>query len=117
MTDTTSRVIAPTVAALPGSAAERFPSNVAARYRDGDEWKELTYEAVGEAIDELALGLIDLGIEPDVPAKNTERSIAAGVCQPSTTSSNAALPSLTVAIPIVWWGERRRSVGLPGLKI
>jgi long-chain acyl-CoA synthetase len=66
MTDTTStaRVIATTVAALPGSAAERFPSNIAARYRDSGEWKELSYADVGKAIDELALGLVDLGIEP-----------------------------------------------------
>src|SRR5438046_3205313 len=64
MTDTTSTPIAKTVAALPGSAAERFASNVAARYREGDGWKELSYADAGKAIDELALGLVDLGIEP-----------------------------------------------------
>ena len=66
MADTTptARAIAPTVAALPGSAAERFSSRVAARFRDGGEWKEQTYSEVGKAIDELALGLIELGIEP-----------------------------------------------------
>ena len=36
MTDTTSTPIAKTVASLPGSAAERFASNIAARYRDGE---------------------------------------------------------------------------------
>jgi long-chain acyl-CoA synthetase len=64
MTDTTSTPIAKTVASLPGSAAERFASNIAARYRDGDQWKELTYEQAGRAIDALALGLVELGIEP-----------------------------------------------------
>jgi long-chain acyl-CoA synthetase len=66
MADTTptARAIAPTVSALPGSAAERFGARVAARYRDGSEWKEQTYGEVGKAIDELALGLIELGIEP-----------------------------------------------------
>src|SRR5437016_5649825 len=66
MTDTTStpRLIAETVAALPSSAAERFGSNVAARYLQGDEWAEMTYAEAGRAIDEIALGLIDLGIEP-----------------------------------------------------
>src|SRR5882757_9620203 len=64
MTDTTSTPIAKTVASLPGSAAERFASNVAARYRDGDGWKELSYEQVGKTIEELALGLVGLGIEP-----------------------------------------------------
>ena len=65
MTDTssTSRPIVTTVAALPASAAERFPERNAVRYKDGGEWQELTYaEAVG-AIQELALGLVDLGIE------------------------------------------------------
>ena len=65
MTDTsTPRVIAETVAALPGSAAERYPSHIAARYRSGDEWRELSYTDAGKAIDEIALGLIDLGVEP-----------------------------------------------------
>jgi long-chain acyl-CoA synthetase len=64
MTDTTSTPIAKTVASLPGSAAERFASNIAARHRDGDEWQEVTYADAGKAIEELALGLVDLGIEP-----------------------------------------------------
>ena len=62
MADT--RVIASTVSALPSSAAARFGSNVAAVYKDGEEWREMTYEEVGSAIEEVALGLIDLGIEP-----------------------------------------------------
>src|SRR5690242_2454139 len=63
MTDTTSTPIAKTVASLPSSAAERFASNIAARYRDGEEWKELSYGDAGTAIDELALGLASLGVE------------------------------------------------------
>ena len=64
MTDTSSpRLIAETVAALPGSAAERFGSHIAGRYRAGDEWREVTYTEAGSAIDEIALGLVDLGIE------------------------------------------------------
>src|SRR5438105_7736307 len=65
MTETSSaRLIAETVAALPGSAAERFASQVAARYRSGQEWVEMTYEEAGKAIAEIALGLIDLGLTP-----------------------------------------------------
>jgi long-chain acyl-CoA synthetase len=65
MTDTSSpKLIAETVAALPGSAAEQFGSKVAARYRSGDEWAEMTYEEANQAIQEIALGLIELGIEP-----------------------------------------------------
>jgi long-chain acyl-CoA synthetase len=58
-----SRVIAATVAALPRSAAERFADNVAARFKAGEDWRELTYTEIGEAIDEVALGLVNLGIE------------------------------------------------------
>jgi long-chain acyl-CoA synthetase len=66
MTETTSSttLIAPTVASLPSSAAERFGGNVAARYKDGDEWREVTYAEAGKAIEEIALGLVDLGIAP-----------------------------------------------------
>ena len=66
MTDTSStpRTIADTVAELPSSAAERFGDHVAARYRDGGDWRELSYGDAGAAIEEIALGLIDLGIEP-----------------------------------------------------
>ncbi len=53
-----------TVAALAGAAGERFGTRVAARHKIDDEWHELTYEEVGTAIDEVALGLIELGIEP-----------------------------------------------------
>ncbi len=64
MTDTTSaNLIASTVATLPGSAAERFADRVAARHKVEGEWRELTYGDAGKAIDEIALGLIELGIE------------------------------------------------------
>jgi long-chain acyl-CoA synthetase len=63
MADTTSSTIASTVASLPGSAAERFASNVAARFKDSDQWRECSYADFGNAIDEIALGLIDLGID------------------------------------------------------
>ncbi len=65
MTDTSSasRLTASTVAALPGSAAERFGDRVAARYKQDAAWQELTYAQAGEAIEEVALGLVDLGIE------------------------------------------------------
>jgi long-chain acyl-CoA synthetase len=63
MADTASSTIASTVASLPGSAAERFGPSVAARYKDGEQWREMTYAEWGSAIEEVALGLIDLGIE------------------------------------------------------
>jgi long-chain acyl-CoA synthetase len=65
MSDTTSdpRVIAATVAALPASAAERFGDAVLARHKVGGEWRELSYAEFGDAVREIASGLVDLGIE------------------------------------------------------
>jgi long-chain acyl-CoA synthetase len=66
MTETTSspKLTTSTVAALPASAAERFGERLAARHKVQDEWRELTYAEVSSAIEEIALGLVDLGIEP-----------------------------------------------------
>ncbi len=59
-----TRTIADTVSALPGEAAERFPDHIAARYKSGDDWQEMNYADAGKKIKELALGLVDLGVEP-----------------------------------------------------
>ena len=66
MTDTTDapRLVAGTVAVLPGSAAERFAGRVAARYRSDGAWTELSYGEQGIAVNEIALGLVEIGIEP-----------------------------------------------------
>jgi long-chain acyl-CoA synthetase len=65
VTDTsTPRLIADTVASLPGNAAERFADNVAARYRKDGQWEEVSYADAGKAIEEIALGLVELGIAP-----------------------------------------------------
>jgi long-chain acyl-CoA synthetase len=66
MTETTSttKLIASTVGALPASAAARFGNRAAARHKVGDEWQELSYVDAGRQIEEIALGLLDLGIEP-----------------------------------------------------
>jgi long-chain acyl-CoA synthetase len=65
MTDTTPtpRTIASTVAELPASAAERFGDRLAAQVKADGEWKDISYGEAGQAIQELALGLVDLGIE------------------------------------------------------
>jgi long-chain acyl-CoA synthetase len=66
MTDTTSQAKASvaTVARLPSSAAERFADRVAGSYKSDGEWKEMSYADAGAAIEEIALGLLALGIEP-----------------------------------------------------
>ena len=52
-----------TVAALALSAGERFGAQLAARHKVDGEWRELSYAEVTAAIEEVALGLIELGIE------------------------------------------------------
>jgi long-chain acyl-CoA synthetase len=63
MTDTT-RAIAETVGALPSSAAERYGDRLAARYKVDGTWHEMTYSETLEAIEQIALGLVALGITP-----------------------------------------------------
>jgi long-chain acyl-CoA synthetase len=53
-----------TVARAAASAAERYGERVAMRHRDKDEWRERTFAEVGALVDELALGLVGLGLEP-----------------------------------------------------
>jgi long-chain acyl-CoA synthetase len=51
-----------TMADLAGLAAERGDL-AALRHRSGEEWVDVSYAELGEAVSEVARGLIDLGIE------------------------------------------------------
>jgi long-chain acyl-CoA synthetase len=53
-----------TIARAAANAADRFGGRVSTRWRDGEEWREHTFAEVSEIVDEIALGLVDLGIEP-----------------------------------------------------
>jgi long-chain acyl-CoA synthetase len=53
-----------TIADLIGRAAEQYGERVAARHKVDGTWHDVTYAHVGEAVREIGLGLIDLGIEP-----------------------------------------------------
>jgi long-chain acyl-CoA synthetase len=64
MSEITSGPRAATAAGLPSSAAERFGDRLAARFKVDGEWREMTYAQVGAAIEEVALGLVELGIAP-----------------------------------------------------
>src|SRR2546421_6270928 len=46
------------------TAGDRYGGRVAMRYRRDDEWRERTFAELGELVDELALGLVALGLEP-----------------------------------------------------
>jgi long-chain acyl-CoA synthetase len=53
-----------TIADLLPLAVERHGDAAAQRFKVGDEWKDVSYAELGEAVKEVALGLVDLGIEP-----------------------------------------------------
>src|SRR5918997_6334510 len=53
-----------TIADLLPLAVERYGDATAQRFKVGEEWKDVSYAELGEAVREVALGLIDLGIEP-----------------------------------------------------
>jgi len=52
-----------TIADLLPRAAQIFADRVAIKHKVGGEWRDVTYAEVGEIVTEIALGLIDLGIE------------------------------------------------------
>ncbi len=53
-----------TIARAAASAAERFGHRTAVRHRQNDEWHDTTFAEVATIVDELALGLIGLGLTP-----------------------------------------------------
>jgi long-chain acyl-CoA synthetase len=53
-----------TIADLLPLAVEKYGDASAQRFKDGEEWRDISYRELGEAVKEVALGLIDLGIEP-----------------------------------------------------
>ena len=53
-----------TIARAAASAAERFGDRTAVRHRQNDEWHETTFAEVATIVDEIALGLVELGLNP-----------------------------------------------------
>jgi long-chain acyl-CoA synthetase len=52
-----------TIADLLPRAAEQYADRVAVRHKVGDQWRDVTFAAVGEIVSEIGRGLIDLGIQ------------------------------------------------------
>ena len=53
-----------TIADLLPLAVEKYGDAPAQRFKVGDDWRDCSYAELGEVVREVALGLIDLGIEP-----------------------------------------------------
>jgi long-chain acyl-CoA synthetase len=53
-----------TIADLLPLAVKKYGDKPAQRYKVGDEWVDASYNELGEAVREVALGLVDLGIQP-----------------------------------------------------
>jgi long-chain acyl-CoA synthetase len=53
-----------TIADLLPLAARKYGDRPAQRYKVGEEWVDVSYAELGEAVKEVGLGLVDLGIEP-----------------------------------------------------
>jgi long-chain acyl-CoA synthetase len=53
-----------TIADLIPHAAERYGDRTAVRYKRDGAWQDVTYAELDQIVREVALGLIDLGIEP-----------------------------------------------------
>ena len=53
-----------TIADLLPLAVKKYGGKAAQRYKVGDEWVDTSYAELGEAVREVALGLVDLGIQP-----------------------------------------------------
>ena len=55
---------AQTIARSAATAAERYGDRPALRHRSGDAWAEVTFAQAAAVVEEAALGLLTLGVEP-----------------------------------------------------
>src|SRR4051812_19433038 len=84
-----------TMADLVSAAAERFGDKPAVRYKRDGDWAELTYGEVGTIVDEIAQGLIELGLQPG------ERAAVLANTRPEWTFSSFGISSAGgVVVPI-----------------
>jgi long-chain acyl-CoA synthetase len=84
-----------TMADLAAAAAQRHGDRVAVRRRDGDGWAEVTFAEVGGIVDEIARGLIDLGIQPG------DRVCLLAETRPEWTYASFAISSTgAIVVPI-----------------
>src|SRR3954452_5414137 len=84
-----------TMADLASAAGERFGDKVAVRVKRDGDWAEMTYGEVGTIVDEIAAGLIELGLQPG------ERAAVLANTRPEWTFSSFGISSAGgVVVPI-----------------
>jgi len=84
-----------TMADLLPLAAERYAGDTALKHKVGDEWVETSFAELGRAVREIALGLIDLGLE------HGDKVSILSHTRPEWTSANfAILTAGTVSVSI-----------------
>jgi long-chain acyl-CoA synthetase len=84
-----------TIAGLIPRAAAEFGERVAVRYKREDAWHDVTYAQLGDKVQGLALGLIELGIQPG------ERVCILANTRPEWTYADMAATSAgAVVVPI-----------------
>jgi long-chain acyl-CoA synthetase len=84
-----------TIADMLPDAVASFGGNVAIRHKQDGEWLDVTYAELDEIVREIALGLIDLGIEPG------ERVCILAGTRPEWTYADLAITAIgAVVVPI-----------------
>ena len=83
------------IAYLTVDAAARYADRTAIRFKRGDEWHDVTFAKLAEIVDELALGLIDMGI-----ARGERVSILANTRPEWTYADMAATSAGAIVVPI-----------------
>ncbi len=84
-----------TLADLLPLSAQKYGSEPALRFKDGDQWATRSFAEVGEAVRSLSLGLIDLGV-----VKGDKVSILGNTRAEWTYFDFAALSAGAVVVPI-----------------
>src|SRR3954453_10980143 len=62
MADQLEQATGRTIADMATVAGERYGDRTAVRHKSGDDWQETSYAEAAEIVNELAAGLIELGL-------------------------------------------------------
>ena len=84
-----------TIADLISRSAAQRPEHAAVRYKQDGEWKDVTYQQVADIVEEIGLGLIDVGVQPG------ERVCILANTRPEWSYADMAITSVgAVVVPI-----------------